>query len=163
VPGSLEFRDVAVRVVGTACRLLRPVGSKGGTADRQEIARGDFTHDEFATQVVSAFSEAYNNLAIHGYRSFPQGPDRRIELEIASRDGAFVVTLRDFAAPYDPGSYSELPDELPERGMGLYIIRSFMDAIEYVAGPPNVLTLVKRWPGPASDAPAPDAPGDARA
>lgn len=151
VPGALEFRDVAVRVVGTACRLMRPHGDTGGSAhDAHDGSpgRADFSHDEFSTQVVSAFSEAFNNLAIHGYRAFPSGPERRIELEIASVDGSFVVRLRDFAAPYDPGSYQELPDELPERGMGLFIIRSFMDEITYTSGPPNVLTLKKRWPAP---------------
>ena len=30
--------------------------------------------------------------------------------------------------------------------MGIFIIRSFMDEVGYVAGRPNVLTLVKRWP-----------------
>jgi hypothetical protein len=30
--------------------------------------------------------------------------------------------------------------------MGLFIIRSFMDEVAYAAGPPNLLTLKKRWP-----------------
>lgn len=163
VPGALEFRDVAVRVVGTACRLLRP-SERSGANEGHEVPHGraDFSQDEFSTQVVSAFSEAFNNLAIHGYRNTPPGPLRRIDLEIASIDGSLVVKLRDYAAPYDPVAYQELPDELPERGMGLFIIRSFMDVLTYTSGPPNVLTLAKRWPAP-SVRPAEGAAGGAEA
>jgi len=62
---------------------------------------------------------------------------------------AIVVRLEDWGKVYDPAAYIELPDELPERGMGLFIIRSFMDELTYAAGPPNVLTLKKRWPSAA--------------
>jgi serine/threonine-protein kinase RsbW len=34
-------------------------------------------------------------------------------------------------------------DDLPESGMGLFIIRSFMDDVAYRSGPPNVLYLRK--------------------
>lgn len=167
VPGSLEFRDVAVRVVGTACRLLRPrEGADPSVAPHAEPARADFSQDEFATQVVSAFSEAFNNLAIHGYQD-ANTSDCRIDLEISSDDVAFVIRLVDWGKVYDPASYADLPDELPERGMGLFIIRSFMDEISYVKGPPNVLTLKKTWPpggaagtttGASAGSPAPAPP-----
>jgi len=143
VPGSLEFRDVAVRVVGTACRLLRPRGSEPPVAHEGEGARTDFAQDEFATQVVSAFSEAFNNLAIHGYKDAP--PERRIDVEVSADATTLCVRLTDWGRVYDPAAYEELPDELPERGMGLFIIRSFMDEVGYEPGPPNVLTLRKKW------------------
>ena len=150
VPGTLAFRDVAVRVVGTACRLLRPSGSGPAQEGEPGPGRADFSHDEFSTQVVSAFSEAFNNVAIHGYRDAKPDGNRRIDLEIASEGECFVVCLRDFGGVFDPGGYLEVPDELPERGMGLFIIRSFMDEVAYAAGPPNLLTLKKRWPAPAT-------------
>ena len=146
VPGALEFRDVAVRVVGTACRLLRPASSRSSDEEPSH-GRADFSQDEFSTQVVSAFSEAFNNLAIHGYRESPAGADCRIDLEITSEEGSLVVRLRDFGCSFDPSDYMEVPDALPERGMGLFIIRSFMDEVIYASGPPHVLTLKKRWPG----------------
>ena len=34
-------------------------------------------------------------------------------------------------------------DTLPESGLGLYIIRSFMDDVKYLAGTPNVLSMTK--------------------
>ena len=153
VPGMLEFRDVAVRVVGTACRLLRPsrntTSSNPPASDQVPLAaRSDFTQDEFATQVVSAFSEAFNNLAIHGYKNDDTADDPRIDLEIGSEAGALYIKLTDNGAAFDPAGYLELPDELPERGMGLFIIRSFMDEVIYVKGPPHTLTLRKLWPSP---------------
>jgi hypothetical protein len=50
--------------------------------------------------------------------------------------------------------------KLPEGGMGLFIIRSFMDEVTYTrggGGKPNVLVLRKRWPSSASSA-GPHAP-----
>jgi serine/threonine-protein kinase RsbW len=51
----------------------------------------------------------------------------------------------DEGQPFDPSGYQKLPDSLPEGGMGLFIIRSFVDEVRYVGGPPNTLTLVKRF------------------
>ena len=34
-------------------------------------------------------------------------------------------------------------DALPESGLGLFIIRSFMDEVKYVPGSPNVLSMTK--------------------
>jgi serine/threonine-protein kinase RsbW len=151
VPGSLEYRDVAVRVVGTACRLLRPPAADASRpldngAESPDAATRDFTQDEFAQQVVSAFSEAFNNVVIHGYRDAPKSVVRRIDVEISAEGAEIAILIRDWGNVYDPRAHAELPDELPERGMGLFIIRSFMDVTEYEAGPPNVLLLKKKLP-----------------
>lgn len=129
VPGSIEYRDIAVRVVGGACKFVE--------AEDPE---------QFATEVVSAFSEAFNNIVLHGYEGVPR---RDIDLRIVARDlndetQELSLEIRDEGRIFDPGQYLELPDEMPERGMGLFIIRSFMDELRYAAGPPNVLTLIKR-------------------
>lgn len=149
----LAYRDVAVRVVGTACRLLKPRAP--GASDRPSApplvgeaseGRGDFATDELAMQVVSAFGEAYNNVAIHGYKHGPQdGHAQRIDLAIRADADALVVEMTDWGTTHDPASYETPPDELPERGMGLFIMRSCLDEIAYVKGPPNTLILKKRW------------------
>ncbi|MFO0550472.1 MAG: ATP-binding protein [Polyangiaceae bacterium] len=146
VPGALEFRDVAVRVVGSACKLMGP--SRTERPPGAEVTgrpSGDL--DEFGSQVVSAFSEAFNNLALHGYAGVPRG---RIEIEVTTRleeTGLelFIVRLTDTGHVFDPAGYLDMPEELPERGMGLFIMRSFLDEIRYQGGPPNVLTLIKRF------------------
>lgn len=152
VPGALEYRDVAVRVVGAACKLFGPGNAarserNGAEAPPQseEKPRSELA-DEFVMQVVSAFSEAFNNLALHGYGTSRQG---RIDIAVfpePQSDGgaAVVVEITDTGSAFDPSEYLKVPEELPERGMGLFIIRSFIDEIRYKSGPPHTLTLVKR-------------------
>lgn len=161
VPGALEFRDVAVRVVGAACKLFGPhrgdlaadPAASGGSSPPPAHAApdkiGGELSDEFVMQVVSAFSEAFNNLAIHGYAGKAGG---RIEIEVVpvradadETSGSLLIKLTDTGTPFDPSGHLDMPDELPERGMGLFIIRSFVDEVRYVVGPPHTLTLVKHW------------------
>lgn len=135
VPGLLEYRDIAIRVVQSGTRLLQPITGQ----DTRVL------DDEFITQVVSAVSEAFNNLAIHGYRAQSGGS---IELALSAEPDFLKLCIVDWAPPFDPANYADPPEELPERGMGLFIIRSFMDSLVYRAGPPNELTLKKRWRSP---------------
>ncbi len=130
VPGALKYRDLAVRAVAAACKLV------GGA---EPHSPGD---KQFTDQVVSAFGEAFNNTAMHSYSGRTVG-DVDVEIEI----GQNFITIRvlDYGSSYDFLSVP-LPDldTLPESGMGLFIIRSFMDEVSYVPGAPNVLSMTKR-------------------
>ena len=102
---------------------------------------------EVLERVVSAFGEAFNNLALHGYKGMPDG---RIEIEVSStvaEDGGGVLSirLRDTGRVFGPREHLVPPDAEPERGMGLFIIRSFIDEVDYEKGPPNVMILKKRF------------------
>lgn len=199
VPGSLLYRNLAVRVVTSACKLVPPSGD-GADAHRPD--------DEFDAQVVSAFGEAFNNVAIHGYKGLEVG---LVVVEIETGPEHICISLEDHGHTYDPAatptpsSVLELdaldePDEpelrepraprapgadaerggpplgagavarspsrppgsgwnsLPENGMGLFIIRSFMDEVTYTAGPPNVLRLKKHRRAASSSTRPPAAP-----
>ena len=127
--GILEHRDVALRAVSTACKLVtpRPQGR---------------SWNEFQMQVVSAVGEAFNNVVLHGYAGRKEGS---IDLRIQTRRGLIRIELRDWGASFDP---TKVPppafDTLPESGLGLYIMQSFMH-MTYRAGRPNLLTLSKRY------------------
>jgi len=123
VPGALVYRDLAVRAVQAACKL---------------VGRLDGSFDD---QVVSAFSEAFNNAALHSYKDRPG----EIDIEIELTDNAITLRISDEGEGYDPEKVPA-PDlaALPESGMGLYIIRSFMDEVVYKPGKPNVLTMSKK-------------------
>lgn len=127
--GILEHRDVALRAVSTACKLVtpRPQGR---------------SWNEFQMQVVSAVGEAFNNVVLHGYAGRKEGS---IDLRIQTRRGLIRIELRDWGASFDP---TKVPppafDTLPESGLGLYIMQSFMH-MTYRAGRPNLLTLSKRF------------------
>ncbi len=132
VPGTLRYRDLAVRVVGAACKL---VGA-------QDMDTGPFRiNSDWDNQVVSAFGEAFNNAAIHSYRDSKPG-DVAVEVDV----GAAHITIRliDYGTSFDPDRvpHPDL-DSLPESGLGLYIIRSFMDEVTYQAGTPNEPSMTK--------------------
>ena len=127
VPGSLEFRDLAIRVVAAACKLVTAGDSR---------ARASFDD-----QVISAFGEAFNNAAIHSYKGRPLGA---VEIEIDVGPDRVTLRISDYGNTFDPTQVAEPDlDSLPESGLGLYIMRSFMDSVFYQAGAPNVLSMTK--------------------
>ena len=143
VPGSLTYRTLALRVVTAACDMAR---SQDADADS----------DEFDAQTVTAVGEAFNNIAIHSYSVCPGDVDIEIEFEIHQ----ISIRMMDTGASFDPSSVPEPElNELPESGMGLFIMNSFMDEVTYTAGKPNVLCMVKRRssgsPQPRDITPAP--------
>jgi anti-sigma regulatory factor (Ser/Thr protein kinase) len=127
--GILEHRDVALRAVSTACKLVTP--RPQGRA-----------WNEFQMQVVSAVGEAFNNVVLHGYAGRKEGS---IDLRIQTRRSLIRIELRDWGASFDPTAVPPPAfDTLPESGLGLYIMQSFME-MTYRAGRPNLLTLSKRY------------------
>lgn len=132
LPATLRHRDIVLRVVASSCKLAR-------------TSRDD--ESGFADKVVSAVSEAFNNVAIHGYRDHPDG---RVEIEIVPGQDSIEIRMLDTGKSFNPEGIPP-PDlsSLPESRMGLYIIRSLMDEVSYrpgnPPGTPNVLTLSKRF------------------
>ena len=122
LPGRLEYRDLAIRLVASACKLV-PTGG-----------------DDFSNEVVSAFSEALNNVVVHGRAA----AEESIEIEIEIGADRLTLRLKDHGTPFDPRTVPP-PDleSLPESGLGAFIIRSFMDEVSYVAGSPNTLAMTK--------------------
>jgi serine/threonine-protein kinase RsbW len=131
----LEHRALALQAVATACKMVTP------------LPRGR-TWKEFQHQVVSAVGEGFNNLVLHGNagRTTRSCTGGEIDLRIKTAPGRIQIELRDWGPGFDPCRVRTPPvDPLPESGMGLHIMRSFMD-MSYRAGRPNLLTLNKRLP-----------------
>lgn len=122
VPGRLEYRDLAIRVVASACRLVPNV------------------NDDFVHAVISATSEAFNNVVLHGY-----GCDiGDIEIEVAVGDDRLTICLLDWGRSLDLEAVPP-PDleSLPQLGLGVFIMRAFMDHVSYAPGSPNRLSMTK--------------------
>jgi serine/threonine-protein kinase RsbW len=134
VPAALHFRNLAVRSVAEACRL---VSETDGAAAANRAEQREFDHE-----VVSAFGEAFNNVVIHSYAGGVSGD---VEIEIELPRAAIEIRVIDFGRSFD---LADVPapdlDALPESGLGIFIMKSFMDEVSYVPGPPNVLRLRKR-------------------
>jgi Histidine kinase-like ATPase domain len=91
--------------------------------------------------VISAFGEAFNNIALHGYGGAASGP---IRVEVEWDEEKLVIVVMDRGRTFDLDNVL-LPDldAMQESGMGVFIMRSCMDEVDYHPGPPNVLRLVK--------------------
>ena len=137
IPGTLDYRDLAVRVVAAACKLVG-----------QDDEVSEDAHAEFDMHVVSAFGEAFNNVAIHSYKGRPVGA---LDIEIDVGVGEITLRIADHGPGYDPLVIKEPDlDDLPESGMGLFIMREFMDSVSYQLGTPNVLSMTKKLSDQAS-------------
>ena len=55
--GRVQHRDIVLRAVAAACKLVRP----------QPTLPPDADWNDFRMQVVTAVSEAFNNIVLHGY------------------------------------------------------------------------------------------------
>lgn len=147
VPGTLRYRDVAVRIVAEAARLV--------SCSSQRLPNDPLDHDvrdPFDTAVVSAFMEIYNNVAIHAYQRKGGGS---IEIAITPGERELIIELKDHGDPFDIDEVAPLPtdldvDTLPEGGMGIHIAKTMLDEITYEPGPPNLWRLCKRLPGGAN-------------
>ncbi len=125
--GLLDHRDVALRAVSAACKLVTP------RPQLQEM-------NEFRTHVVSAVGEAFNNIVLHGYAGRSDG---MIEMDIRTEFHHITVEFRDYGESFDLDAVATPDlDLLPESGLGIFIMRAFM-SIRYRPGRPNVLTLSK--------------------
>lgn len=141
VPGTLRYRDLAVRAVAEAARLV----SGSGRRDPDDVLDRD-VRDPFDTAIVSAFAEIFNNVAIHAYRD--RGDDT-IEVVLWVGPTELVIELQDRGAPFDLRGVAPMPTvlddhTLPEGGMGIHIARTMLDDVTYVPGPPNRWRLRKR-------------------
>jgi serine/threonine-protein kinase RsbW len=129
VEGQLAQRDIALRTVSDACRVVLA---------RSKRRR----HKRLLEHVISAVGEAFNNIAVHGYRGATPG---LVEIEVGVDKRGLAVEMRDYGRSFDPRSVPPPDlDALPESGMGAFIMQGLMDEIDYRPGRPNVLTLVKR-------------------
>lgn len=136
VPGRLEFREVAVRAVAAASRL---VGGRQNVDRPADQAPFDLSNT-FDAELVSAFSEVFNNVVMHSY----QLRSGRVDIEIAADDTGITLQLTDRGTPFD---ISQVPspelDSMPDHGLGIHIAKSFVDELSYEPGPPNVWRLTK--------------------
>jgi serine/threonine-protein kinase RsbW len=133
---SIASRLELVRLLGLAVRgICQGLPFSGEDVDALELA----------------VCEAANNSIKHAYKGKPDGT---VRVTLAVDDTGLVICVQDRGAPLEdtkklandlvaPRSINELP----EGGMGLYLIRKAADSVGYKAGDrDNVLVLRKAFP-----------------
>lgn len=127
MPSRLEYRDAARAFLAFIC---------------ERLVRRDALPEDVGHRVISAFIEAFNNAVIHAYGGKCDGP---VEVELEVSRSKLSLRVIDEGRGFKPEAVPEPDlDALPEGGMGLFIMRSFMDTVEYKrVHNRNVLTMEK--------------------
>ena len=140
VPAELEFRELALRLVAEACRLVR--GHSGAPVPLASGSQNFDLSDRFSAEMVSAVSEIFNNISIHSYGG--GAGELVIEMELAGDQ--LLVQISDEGVAFDPASVpSPELEQLPEGGMGIHIASACVDELDYTPGPPNVWRMRKAF------------------
>lgn len=102
-------------------------------------------------QIQLCIVEAINNVILHAYDNkpgnkveahFELGPDYIIIKTIDTGKFDNQLGLRDDFTSFDPDHYQDLP----ESGMGIFIMKSYMDKVEYgIEDGKNVVTMRKNF------------------
>ena len=111
-----------------------------------------FPEDEVA-KVEMAVDEACSNVVKHAYAPDKQWcwrHDPEIRLEIRTEDGRLVIEINDHGqkfdfAGYQPASIQARINDMKTSGYGIFIMRQFMDEVQYHSSDQegNTLRLVK--------------------
>ncbi len=128
---------ISVRVPSDPCYLplLRGVVSEAATL----AGFGELDRD----RLILALTEAVSNVIRHAYKG---RKDQPIELEVRATRGELRLELSDYGRFVDPARIVSRPlDEVRPGGLGVHLIRSTMDVVEYNQNSHGgtTLTLVK--------------------
>lgn len=124
---SSVCRDVQLRVpsVTGTLPIVRAVVEKMALAQEAD--------EKETADLGLAIDEALANVIKHGYDGQPGQPiEIRIEAVGEGQGRRLVVTIRDFGRQVDPARIqSRSLDEVRPGGLGVHIMRSVMDEVEY--------------------------------
>jgi serine/threonine-protein kinase RsbW len=115
-----------------------------------EAARTFGFGDEDISKIALAVDEACTNIIKHAYRS---DPTKTIQVNVSAENGTFVVAIRDEGARFNPmqvqpPDMKEYLSHFRRGGLGVYLMKSLMDKVEYsiVPGNANEVRLMKNLP-----------------
>jgi serine/threonine-protein kinase RsbW len=112
-----------------------------------EAAKAFGFSDEDSSKIVLAVDEACTNIIKHAYHG---APDQNITITIVREKDRFEVRISDEGKSFDPKTLRplNLKEHLTKYrrgGLGVYLIKSLMDEVEYrsIGGKTNEVRLTK--------------------
>lgn len=139
------YEDLKVKIEAPAkLVMLKPLDLfVRGLAEQLPALAGD---EGSIDALELAFNEAFTNIYRHAYRG---GSTGAVSIEIIAGSDRMEIRFEDDGESFDPDGV-RLPDlDNPgEGGLGVWLIRKFMDEFIYYsdARGRNVLRLIKRFP-----------------
>jgi serine/threonine-protein kinase RsbW len=119
----------------------------------QHAAREFGFSSEDASKIEMSADEACTNVIIHGYRGEGGGDDQTVYVKLFFQSDRMIIQIIDHTSAFSPLEQGDvcLEEHLRtgrRRGLGIYIIKSFMDEIthDYDSETGNKLELVKFLP-----------------
>jgi len=106
--------------------------------------------EEDVSKIALAVDEACTNIIKHAYKF---DPTKSITVIVGSRNGAFEILIQDTGKEFDPAMI-QTPDmkeylaHYRRGGLGVYLMKSLMDKVEYkiTPGQKNEVRLTKFLP-----------------
>jgi len=106
--------------------------------------------DEEVGKIALAVDEACTNIIKHAYRF---DPNQDIAVSVSTENKLFVVRIRDHGRTFDPSgvqppNMKEYLTHFRRGGLGVHLMRSLMDKVEYSIDPgtTNEVRLTKNLP-----------------
>ncbi|MEJ2495537.1 MAG: ATP-binding protein [Ignavibacteriaceae bacterium] len=98
--------------------------------------------EEKLSDVLLAVTEATTNAIIHANKS---DASKKVIIDVEIKDSKLIVKVKDEGEGFDPG---EIPDPtepenlLKDHGRGVYLMKVYMDDLEYKRTPTGMLTIL---------------------
>jgi len=119
----------------------------------QHAAREFGFSSEDAAKIEMSADEACTNVIIHGYDGAGAGDSQAVYVNLIFQSGRMIIQIIDRTDAFSPLEHTDirLDDHIRQgkrRGLGIYIMKSFMDEIshDYNSETGNKLELVKFLP-----------------
>ena len=112
------------------------------------VCREHDIDEEMVKSLNLAVEEWVANVINYAY---PKGTRGHVELTAEISGDVLTLVVKDHGIPFDPTQHEEVDvdaelDDRPIGGLGIFLVRSIMDTMEYLRTPDgyNVLTLKKK-------------------
>ena len=98
--------------------------------------------EEKLSDVLLAVTEATTNAIIHANKS---DASKKVIIDVEIKNSKLIVKVKDEGEGFDPG---EIPDPtepenlLKDHGRGVYLMKVYMDDLEYKRTPTGMLTIL---------------------
>lgn len=109
-----------------------------------EKAKENLIQDSILNAIILAVDEAATNIVKHAYN---YNPENTINIKLIISDKDCTIVLTDFGKSFDPSviPQPDMKEYLSQHrvgGLGLLLIRTLMDSMEYIVSPEGFNRLI---------------------